>query len=341
MSKPADNSWESGLFGTIDMIKPPTPVDELLRLETLRNLKILDTESEERFDRVTRLAKRVFGTPIALVSLVDTERQWFKSRQGLDAQETPRDISFCGHAILNDEILVVDDTHTDERFCDNPLVTADPNIRFYAGYPLSAPNGSKVGTLCIIDREPRALDDEDRDMLGELGRMVEEELAVADMMRDDPVTGLSNREGFAQIAGHILAMCERTKAAVCIVLVRFANQHIIENLAGKEEADRSAIELTHILMSTFRNSDLVGRVSEDTYAVLLAGSRISDVQAACDRLNDRVAERNDTCSNCDEIEIVAGAVEYRPDVHTDVVSLIAEMESHLEQAGNGEEIDYG
>ena len=323
------------------MIKPPTPVDELLRLETLRNLKILDTESEERFDRVTRLAKRVFGTPIALVSLVDAERQWFKSRQGLDASETPRDISFCGHAILNDEILVVDDTHIDERFSDNPLVTADPNIRFYAGYPLSAPNGSKIGTLCIIDREPRELNDEDRDMLCELGGMVEEELAVAEMMRDDPVTGLSNREGFAQIAGHILAMCERTKAAVCVVLVRFENQHIIENLSGKDEADRSAIELSHILMSTFRNSDLVGRVSQDSYAVLLAGSRISDVQSACDRLNDRVAERNEACSNSDEIEILAGAVEYRPEAHSDVISLIADMESRLDQAGDGGDIDYG
>ena len=322
------------------MMKPPTPVDELLRLETLRNLKILDTDPEERFDRITRLAKRVFGTPIALVSLVDADRQWFKSRQGLDAVETPRDISFCGHAILNDEILVVNDAHTDERFCDNPLVSSDPKIRFYAGCPLSAPNGSKIGTLCIIDREPRELDQEDRDMLDELARMVEEEVAVAEMVRDDPVTGLSNRDGFTQISGHILAMCERTKAAACMVVVRFTNQEVIENLTGSDEADRSTIELTHIMMSTFRNSDLVGRISKDTFAVLLAGSRISDVDKACNRLNDRVAERNDTCNNCDEIEILAGAVEYRPDTHPDIESLIAEMEERLDQVTTGGEIDY-
>ena len=119
------------------MIKPPTPVDELMRLETLRNLKILDTESEERFDRVTRLARRVFGTPIALVSLVDNDRQWFKSRQGIEVSETSREISFCGHAILDDEVMVVRDAHDDERFADNPLVTSDPSIRFYAGYPLT------------------------------------------------------------------------------------------------------------------------------------------------------------------------------------------------------------
>ena len=322
------------------MIKPPTPVDELLRLETLRNLKILDTDPEERFDRVTRLAKRVFGTPIALVSLVDAERQWFKSRQGLDAPETPRDISFCGHAILDDEILVVNDAHTDERFCDNPLVTSDPSIRFYAGYPLNAPNGSKVGTLCIIDREPRELDQEDLEMLDELGRMVEEELVVAEMVRDDPVTGLSNRDGFAQIATHILAMCERTKSAACVVLVRFANQHIIESLNGKDAADRAAIELTQLMMSTFRNSDLVGRVSDNTFVALLAGSRIGDVDAACNRLTDRVVERNATCEDCDEIETLAGAVEYRPDVHVDVDALLDDIDKRLRQVENGEEIAY-
>jgi GAF domain-containing protein len=115
------------------MLTPPTPSDETRRLQTLRSLKLLDTLPEERFDRVTRLAKQVFSTPIALVSLVDADRQWFKSRQGLDATETPRDISFCGHAILDDDITIVMDARKDQRFCDNPLVCGDPDIRFYAG----------------------------------------------------------------------------------------------------------------------------------------------------------------------------------------------------------------
>ena len=143
------------------MIVPATPVDELLRLETLRNLKILDTDPEERFDRVTRLAKRIFGAEIALVSLVDSDRQWFKSYQGIEVTETSRDVSFCGHAILDDEVMVVQDALADERFRENPLVTANPNIRFYAGCPISAPNGSNVGTLCVIDSEPHDIDDGD------------------------------------------------------------------------------------------------------------------------------------------------------------------------------------
>ena len=171
------------------MMKPPTPVDERQRLETLRSLKLLDTEPEDRFDRVTRLAKGLFGTPIVLVSLVDSGRQWFKSRQGLEATETPRDISFCAHAILEDRILVVNDARNDKRFCDNPLVTSDPFIRFYAGYPLSAPDGTKAGTLCIIDREPREFSEDDAETLKSLGEMVEAELFSVTLATTDELTG--------------------------------------------------------------------------------------------------------------------------------------------------------
>ena len=173
------------------MIKPAIPADESQRLQTLRDLELLDTPPEERFDRVTRLAKQVFSTPIALVSLVDEGRQWFKSRQGLDATETPRDISFCGHAILDDKIMVVNNADSDQRFFDNPLVCGDPNIRFYAGYPLAAPDGSRVGTLCVIDDKPKDMSREQLQILRELGRMVEEELIAANDSTVDPVTGRS------------------------------------------------------------------------------------------------------------------------------------------------------
>nr|MDA3786514.1 GAF domain-containing protein [Deltaproteobacteria bacterium] len=137
------------------MQKPPLSPDESARLETLQSLKILDTAPDERFDRLTRIAKRLFRVPIALVSLVDENRQWFKSVIGLSVSETSRDISFCGHAILGDEIFIIPNTTKDERFADNPLVLDDPHIRFYAGYPLKAPNGRKLGTLCILDQQPR------------------------------------------------------------------------------------------------------------------------------------------------------------------------------------------
>ena len=119
------------------MLAPSLPEDEDQRIATLRALKILDTDPEERFDRITRLASRFFNVPIALVSLVDVNRQWFKSSYGLGISETSRDISFCGHTILNTEILAVEDATKDERFVNNPLVSGDPDIRFYAGKPLA------------------------------------------------------------------------------------------------------------------------------------------------------------------------------------------------------------
>ena len=138
------------------MKAPKTPDNETERQQALDDSGLLAEGSEERFDRITRLACHTFSVPIALVSLIDRDRQWFKSRQGLDATETPRDISFCGHAIHHSEPLVVEDTLEDERFFDNPLVTSAPDIRFYAGAPLHTETGHRLGTLCLIDRQPRS-----------------------------------------------------------------------------------------------------------------------------------------------------------------------------------------
>ncbi len=161
---------------------PDIPANEAERLAALHALKVLDTPAEARFDRITRVAQRHFDVPIALVSLVDEGRQWFKSCQGLDATETSRDISFCGHAILNDAILIVPDATEDPRFADNPLVTGSPNIRFYAGTPLHAPGGERVGTLCVIDTQRRAFGAGDIAMLRDLADCVEEELARTAML---------------------------------------------------------------------------------------------------------------------------------------------------------------
>ncbi len=140
------------------MRTPDLPDDEAERLAALYELLILDTPPEERFDKVVAFAANEFDAPIVLVSLIDKDRQWFKANHGLDACETGRDISFCGHAILQPEIMVVPDALADERFADNPLVTGYPHIRFYAGAPLAMPSGHRIGTLCVIDSKPRQFD---------------------------------------------------------------------------------------------------------------------------------------------------------------------------------------
>jgi PAS domain S-box-containing protein len=141
------------------MQSAPIPTNEAERLAALLKLQILDTEPESMFDGITELAARICNTPTALISLVDTDRQWFKSRVGLDATETGRDISFCGHAILQKDAFVIEDAQLDSRFSDNPLVTGAPHIRFYAGLPLITKDQQSIGTLCVIDQKPNQLND--------------------------------------------------------------------------------------------------------------------------------------------------------------------------------------
>ncbi len=156
----------------------PLPADEKERLDELRQYRILDTLAESEYDDLVYLASKICGTPIALVSLVDQDRQYFKARVGLEVSETPRDVAFCAHAILKPELMVVNDAKADERFADNPLVKSDPNIRFYAGTPLITPAGHAMGTLCVIDRVPRTLDKAQRESLLALGRQVEALLSL-------------------------------------------------------------------------------------------------------------------------------------------------------------------
>ncbi|MBW4640793.1 MAG: GAF domain-containing protein [Gloeocapsa sp. UFS-A4-WI-NPMV-4B04] len=160
------------------MKQPIKPNQEAARLEALREYNILDTPSEQAYDDFTSLASYICQVPIALISLVDAERQWFKSKIGLEANQTARNISFCGYTILSDQTLVVKDALCDKRFCDNPLVTSAPSIRFYAGAPLITPAGYVIGSLCVIDQKPRDLSDSQKLALEALGRQVVTQLEL-------------------------------------------------------------------------------------------------------------------------------------------------------------------
>lgn len=162
---------------------PPRPANEAHRLETLSRYEIMDTPPDPAFDDLVSLAAKLIGTPMALVTLVDAERQWFKAKLGLDSSETPRDDAFCAHALGSPDLLVVEDAAQDKRFRDNPLVLGDPNVRFYAGAPLVAPDGSGLGALCVLDRSPRTLTDDQAAVLRILGRQVMAQLELRRRLR--------------------------------------------------------------------------------------------------------------------------------------------------------------
>ena len=171
------------------------PTEESKRLSTLQLYNVLDTASEKSFDDLTLLASGICGTSISLVSFIDENRQWFKSKQGLDVDETPREQAFCDHAIRSNGILIVEDAQVDQRFAHNPLVTGEPKIRFYAGAPLTVGNGQALGTLCVIDHKPR--------------RLSPEQLNTLSVLRDAVVTQLELRRALLDLTAidQILPIC--------------------------------------------------------------------------------------------------------------------------------------
>ncbi|MFN8514532.1 MAG: PAS domain-containing protein [Thermomicrobiales bacterium] len=164
-------------------MQPPIPANEAARLAALRALGILDTPPDERFERITRVARRILGVPITLIGLIDDERQWFKSCQGLDSSETPRGLTFCAYALNGDGPLLVPDATRDPRFADNPMVVGPPHIRSYAGYPLRSPDGYIYGTLCVIDTTPRTYSADDIANLADLAAWCESELNNEELNR--------------------------------------------------------------------------------------------------------------------------------------------------------------
>ena len=312
------------------MIPPATPVNEASRLDSLRSLDILDTSPEERFDRLTRLARRMFGVPIALVSLVDENRQWFKSCQGLSVSETPRDVSFCGHAILGDEILTIPDALLDERFRDNPLVVGDPNIRFYAGCPLKLSNGSKVGTLCLIDVQTRTMDEGDRALLRDLARLAEQEIAAVQLATIDELTLLSNRRGFMALGQHALSLCvRRMERPASLLYFDLDDFKPINDRFGHAEGDRALVAFSALLLETFRDSDVIGRLGGDEFVVLIADTADSEGRVALERLQKALDRHNRNSRRGYDIRFSVGAVAYEPVRHSSIEALLADADARM------------
>ncbi len=306
---------------------PEIPHEEESRLKKLVSLNILDTPPEERFDRLTRMAKRMFSVPIALVSLVDENRQWFKSCVGLSVSETPRDISFCGHAILGNDIFVIPDATKDERFSDNPLVLNEPNIRFYAGCPLRSLNGSKLGTLCIIDQKPRSLGEDDLKTLHDLASMVERELAAVELATQDELTNIMNRRGFMLIGQNSLNFCEREGISAALVFFDLNDFKPINDKFGHAEGDRALIAFADQMKDAFRNSDIFGRIGGDEFVVLLTNTSKVFAETIVERFRQSLAKCTQDAGLGYDITFSYGAVEFDPDKHPTIEALLAKGDS--------------
>ena len=299
------------------------------RIQALHDLNVLDSPPEERFDRLTRLARALFDVPIALVSLVDSNRQWFKSNDGLESRETSREWSFCSHAIAKGEMLVVRDALNDVRFRDNPLVLEDPSIRFYAGQPIVAPGGAHIGTLCIIDREPRDLSQDEQELLADMANLVEREFATLRLAMIDELTGISNRRGFKMLARQALGMCRRTKRPATLLVFDLDGFKAINDTLGHAQGDATLVSFSTEILAHFRDSDVVARLGGDEFCVLLSGASAGQVSGTLEKLATRFATRNEGRDPGAHVRYSVGSADYDPERHESVTDLVQDADDMM------------
>ncbi|MFC3095972.1 GAF domain-containing protein [Alteromonas sediminis] len=268
------------------MLTPSFHPNEEERLRTLQSLNLLQTLPEERFDRITHLARNLFNVPIALISLVYEDKQCFKSKVGLEASETAREVSFCAHAILQHDIFVIEDALKDDRFADNPLVTDDPQIRFYAGAPLIHPNGLPLGTLCLIDQQPRTLSQDEKHLLTDLKRCIELELVNQEQVSVDSETQLSDKQGFCLLGQYSLDFCRQHNLDASLAFL------FVDGLLSLRTNETLYAHVLLLIkehfLSLFRSSDLVGRCDPTSFVALLSNVPLHDTEAMLAKVIERI-----------------------------------------------------
>jgi diguanylate cyclase (GGDEF)-like protein len=248
---------------------------------------------------------------------------------GQSSAPVPRELSFCSHTIVNDGMLVVPDTRTDPRFCDNPYVTSAPYIRFYAGYPLAVPGGSRLGALCLVDFDPRNFGDEDVALLRDLATMVEQEVAAVQMATVDELTLLLNRRGFEASAPQALQLCTRMSKPASLLFFDLNHFKQINDTFGHAEGDRALKVFAETLRKVLRSSDLPARLGGDEFVALLIDSNRDETALVVERLRTAINERNEVDRRGYDIRFSVGQVELPPDARGAIADLLARGDAEM------------
>lgn len=314
----------------------PVPADELQRLRELERYGVIDSPSDEHFERIVELASLIFAVPITAISLVEQHRQWFLCNLGLEASETPRDQAFCAHAIASDGVMVVPDATADPRFSSNPLVTAAPHIRFYAGAPLHSREGHNLGTLCVIDRQPRQITQQQERQLALLAQMVMHEIELRRQARLCPVTGLPIRQTFLTIGGHEVSRARREHLPLSLLCVDIDNLRLVNNRWGHRAGDQLLQAVVGLLRGVMREQDYAARLGDGEFALLLVGLEGQQALELAESLRQSVTSLPGAHSHSDFKLHISGGLTSLASGDRDIEDLLRRADQALALAkGNG------
>jgi diguanylate cyclase (GGDEF)-like protein len=331
------------------MMEPPKPENETERLEALKKLKVLDTPPEERYERITRIVCHSLNVPISAVSLIDEGRQWFKSIQGLEVSETPRSVSFCGHAILTEEPTVVPDAYKDSRFKDSPLVSEDPKIRFYAGIPLTIEDNIRVGTLCAMGQEPREMTEDNLAALKDLAKMVQSELealviseahqSLLEELKDaelaaliDPLSRLWNRAGGDKLFDRELEIVKRKGSPISIAMLDIDHFKTINDENGHDVGDEVIRFVSRTILSSLRPYDVACRWGGDEFLIIFPECDKESLSSIMERLYKSLRSSIETPNGLISVKISVGACVVRPGSYRKAAPLIKLADKALYEA---------
>ncbi|MEJ7926034.1 sensor domain-containing diguanylate cyclase [Sphingobium sp. AN641] len=264
--------------------------DEPGRLAALERYDILDTPAEGAFDKITQLVRAVLNVPMSAVSLIDADRQWFKSHPGLEISQTPRDVAFCDHTIRDSGPMIVPDATQDPRFCDNMLVTGDPGVASYAGVPLRTPDGYNIGSLCAIDTRPRAFDPAQIEILQSLAAIIVEQMELRRIAERDFLSGALTRRAFIAEMDKAIALFDRRQRPASLLLLDIDHFKRINDSHGHPVGDRTIQAVAELCTMLKRPSDSLGRIGGEEFALLLPETDEDDALLAAQRFCEAIAK---------------------------------------------------
>ena len=315
----------------------PIPDNEPARLAAVRSYDILDSPPEVDFDALTHVASHSFGTPVAVVGLMDSDRLWFKSRLGLDVPQLDRQIAFCAYAVMQPgKLLVVEDLQQDPRFKQNPLVTNAPHVRFYAGAPIVDPNGFALGTIAVVDTKPRSLDTKEEAVLRDLSVLVmtalenrRRSLLLAKLALTDHLTGLANRAQFDRALASEMAHAKRTGEPFTVLCMDLDGFKGVNDRFGHAAGDEVLCEVARRLQQEVRAEDMVSRFGGDEFGIIMRDGSAVSAQALKGRIT-RAMSSPITLSSGENVGVgISIGVAAYTDAIDSAVKLLAQSDTEL------------